>query len=437
MNEIAEYVIAKLKKQADDVIVQYDDAVVAQVKFSNNKVSTTQRWISSHISIFASFKKKTVATMILPDRKSADEVIRKLPKFASALSVNNDYYGISKGPFKYKDVQTFDKGLQDVDMCDVIEGSINSALKNGAERVSGIFETDVVHSSMIGTNGVEAEDSFTRAYFSIRSLCRNDGSGQYTSSGRRLIEIDCDDAAERSAETAFKSRKPSSIAEGKYDIFFEHLPAANLMENAANSASIFNVESGLSFFNNKLGKKVASENFSLVDDATLDWGISSRKFDDEGVPCRRTGIIENGILKNYLHNTSSAKKYKAKTTANAGILAPRPMNPIVKKGNLNKDEMICKIKKGLLVTNLWYTRFQNHTTGDFSTIPRDGIFLIEKGEIKGPVKGIRINDSMLRMLGSIGGISKDSRQMMGWELESPITVPQLIIKNVSITKSSE
>ncbi len=437
MKEMGEYVLKKLKKSADDVIVQCDESMVAQVKFSNNKVSTTQRWINSHISIFASFQKKTVATMIAPDKQSADNVIAKLPKFASSLSSNNDYHGLAEGPFKYNNFENFDRKIKDVDMCDVVSGSINSALENGAERASGVFETEIFHTFLLGTNNVEASDSFTRAYFSIRSLCKNDGSGQNTSSGRRLSDVDFKGAALSSSQTAVASMNPSQLDEGNYDVFFEHLPAANLLENAANSSSIFNVESGLSFFSNRLGKKVASESFCLNDDATVDWGINSRKHDDEGVPCKKTKIIENGVLKNYLHNTSSAFKYKTKTTASAGILAPRPINPIVEKGNLNKDDMICRINKGLLVTNLWYTRFQNYTSGNFSTIPRDGIFLIEKGKITRPIKGIRINDSMLRFLGNIIGISRDSRQMMGWELDSPITVPQLLVKNVAITKSSE
>jgi len=96
----------------------------------------------------------------------------------------------------------------------------------------------------------------------------------------------------------------------------------------------------------------------------------------EGVPTQKTGLIENGICKNYLHNTSSARRHKTESTGNAGLISPEPWNVVFEKGNSKFDDMMEGIKKGLLVTNVWYTRFANYHTGDFSTIPRDGCYLI-------------------------------------------------------------
>ena len=64
-------------------------------------------------------------------------------------------------------------------------------------------------------------------------------------------------------------------------------------------------------------------------------------------------------------------------------------------GDVSKDELFEDVKKGLYLTNTWYTRFQNYAKGDFSTIPRDGIFLIEKGKIKQSLKDLRISDNAL------------------------------------------
>ncbi|MBI2133229.1 TldD/PmbA family protein [Candidatus Woesearchaeota archaeon] len=437
MTDALDYAFRKLRKVSDDAIASLDETNIAQIKFSNNKVSTTQRWIASHITIFASIKNRTVSTIVSPEKKPIDKSIGRIVKFASSLAKNEDYHGIARGPFTYGKSQIFDKKLSKMDMADAVEASINEATTNGALRCSGVFEKEVLKITLKSTGGIDTRDEMTRAYFSIRSFSSKDASGHSVSASRNLKGLDFRKAAIESSTIALLARNPSTLEEGTYDIFFEHLPSANILENASNSSSMFNVEAGLSFFIGSLGKKVGSESLTMVDDATADWGINSRRFDEEGVPCKKTEIIKKGVLKTYLHNTSTASKYKTKTTANAGILAPRAINPVVEKGNFNKEEMLGKIKKGLIVTNLWYTRFQNQASGDFSTIPRDGIFLVENGRIKKPVKGIRINDNMLRMLRNITSASNEQRQIVGWEIESPITVPQILVRKVPITKSTE
>jgi PmbA protein len=88
------------------------------------------------------------------------------------------------------------------------------------------------------------------------------------------------------------------------------------------------------------------------------------------------------------------------------------------------------------VTNTWYTRFQNYAAGDFSTIPRDGIFLIENGEIKQSLKDIRLSDNALRLLGNITGISKERQHVHWWgEADPPSLSPYILMKDVQITTS--
>ena len=170
--------------------------------------------------------------------------------------------------------------------------------------------------------------------------------------------------------------------------------------------------------------------FTLEDDATLPTGFNSVSFDDEGVPTKKTTIIDKGILKTYLHNTSTAKKYKVETTANAGLISPKPFNVVFdcRKGD------IFDVKEGIYITNVWYTRFQNYSSGDFSTIPRDGAFLIKNGEIVQSLKGMRISDNMLDILKNIQCCNKKLWQIKSWEAEIPTFTPEVLVNNVSITK---
>jgi len=140
------------------------------------------------------------------------------------------------------------------------------------------------------------------------------------------------------------------------------------------------------------------------------------------------------VLKTYLHNTSTAKIFKAETSGNAGLVVPEAWNVELDPGSLSREEIFGEVRNGLYLTNTWYTRFQNYAVGDFSTIPRDGAFIIENGEIKGSIKDIRISDNALRMLGNITAISRERQHIHWWESQYPTLSPYILIKDVRITR---
>jgi PmbA protein len=128
--------------------------------------------------------------------------------------------------------------------------------------------------------------------------------------------------------------------------------------------------------------------------------------------------------------------FKTETTGNAGLVAPNAWSIEMDDGNISKDELFKEVEKGLYLTNTWYTRFQNYAKGDFSTIPRDGIFLIEKGEVKQSLKDIRLSDNALTLLNNIAGVSRERQHVHWWgEVDPPCLAPHVLVKNAHITKS--
>ena len=439
---IAEYLVKQLKKKgADDVVVSAATEQASQLKFSNSTISTTQTWHTDRLNVFISVGKRLVNTTLRElSNEAADDAVKKMIKFASAAVPNKEYMGIAAGPFKYKEIpDTYDPAIANLGdaAVDMLTASINVAHKNGAKRTAGVFETSVYSSYLLTSNNVEAEDRGTKAYFSMRAFVDKYASGHHICNARVLGKFTPDASAERAAVIAKQAVNPKPGVAGTYDIIFSPLPFANVLDNIGKAASIFNVESKLSCFAGKLGKKVGSENVNLVDDGTLPNGLESGKFDEEGVPTQKNVIIDKGVLKNYLHNTSTAKRHKTKTTANAGIISPNPFNLIFEKGNFNKEEMIRQVKRGLIVTNVWYTRFQNYENGDFSTIPRDGMFLVENGKVSGPVKELRISDNLIHILQNVVALGSEQESVYGWEVDIPTLTPPVLVKGVNVTKSVE
>ena len=430
-----------LKAGADDVVLLLDTQNSSQVKFSNNKVSVITNWDEGMLSVFVSAKNRLMSTNIKDlSEKTADKEVKRVMGILQVLPENKGYAGIFHGPAKYKKVEeTYDQKIAGIGdgSIDLVEGVINDALANGAKRTAGILEMSETSSLLVTSNDVEAEEKGTRAYLSMRALVDEYASGHQVSNSRTLAGLKLKECPKQAAETAVLAKNPEAGSSGKFDVVFGSLPFANLLAEVGMASSAFHVESGLSCLAGKLNKKVAGENVSLHDDATMPNGFFSCSFDGEGVPTQKNTIINEGVLMTYLHNTSTAQRHKTKTTANAGIIVPKPFNLVLENGNLNKDEMISTVKKGLLVTNTWYTRFNNYEKGDFSTIPRDAIFLIEDGKIKKPVKHIRISDNLVRLLKNIEEAGKDASQVMGWENELPVFTPPVLVRKVNITRSTE
>lgn len=212
--------------------------------------------------------------------------------------------------------------------------------------------------------------------------------------------------------------------------------AANLIQHVGQATSAFNVDAGLSFFAGQLGKKVAVDGFNLVDHGQVRNGVHSRSFDDEGVPTRSNVLIEGGVLKTYIHNSATAAKHGAEPTGNAGMIEPRLWNLEVGEGTYTLDEMIEETKRGIYVTNNWYTRFQSYATGEYSTLPRDAAWLVEGGALKHPVVGLRINGAIPRQLTSIDAIGRERKWVQWWEVEVPTLMPAIRVPSVRITKAT-
>ncbi len=436
MKELAKHILKKLiERGANDVVISLVNAYAKQIKFVNNEIVKTGTEYLKSLSVFANIKKKLVSTTLKNfSEKSADELVNNILNFSKNINEKEDYYGIAEGPFKYNKLSdVYEKDYNNVDLVDLTAKGINASLEN-AKRASGILEASNAKIYLITSDNVEAEHEGTHFYFSIRSFYDKESSGHKTISGRILKKFNAEKAGRESGLIARDAKSPIDGKTGKYDVILDPLASAPLLDNVGNSSSIFNVEAGTSFFINKLNKRVASNKLTLYDDPIYPNGLNSIAFDNEGFPTQKNTIIKNGILKTYLHNTSTAKKYKTKTTGNAGLVSPEPTNIVIENGKISREKLIKEIKNGLLITNVWYTRFTNYATGDFSTIPRDGIFAIKNGSINGSVKNIRISDNMLRILMNIKDKANDIQQIKSWEAEIPVIAPSILVKNVNITK---
>lgn len=175
---------------------------------------------------------------------------------------------------------------------------------------------------------------------------------------------------------------------------------------AVNGDSIYR---GASFLAGRLGEKIAGDNVTIIDDGSMRGGLGSSPFDGEGVPTRRTTVIERGVLKSYLLNSYAARKLGLKTTGNAarglaGNPGISPGNFFLEPGTRSAQQLLGDVGEGLFITE--FLGFGvNLVTGDFSR-GASGVW-IQNGELTYPVEEITVAGNLKDMLLNIGEIASD------------------------------
>jgi PmbA protein len=429
MHDLEKIQKALLKAGMDDIILQKYNAEESMLKFVDNKIVKTGVESGTSIHIFVAKDKKLVTTSIKEfDDNSINNTVSKLTSFIKNSQANKNYLGIPDNKFSYPKIEgLFDNKIRNIDEVDQVEAAINASLEN-AKRTSGTFQASIGKVFILTSKGIQREEDLSGLYLSLRALKNKEASGHQTGSSRIVSKFNAEEIGRKAGEIAKLSVNPKEGVSGKYNVVFSPLAFAPILDNIGEACSIFSVESGMSFFQDKLEQQLG--NFNLSDDGTLSNGFGSMSFDDEGHPTQKTEIVKEGIFKTFLHNTSSAQRHNTNSTGNAGIISPSPNNVILE----GKTGDPFDIKEGIYLTNVWYTRFQNYVTGDFSTIPRDGMFMIRNGEIAEPIKNLRVSENVLNLLKNIELFGKDKEQITSWEASTPSVMAPVLIKNVNLTK---
>lgn len=437
MEDIAARIVRKATKLGcQDAIADVVTNRSYQIRFARNETVISNRWREATASVFLVYDKKVLASDI-KDLSKVDEAVERLVKIARTSQQNPEYAGIARGPFRYARTRPDPKILALEEGSDYVEAAINGALSQGAKECAGSFWKYEDEHHLVTSNGAEGHDRRASLYLSIRALVSLESSGHGIACATKLSQFRPEKAGNKAGRVATLAKNPKGGKPGRYTIVFDPLIFGALIDQVAVRSSAWYVLAGLSPFGRKIGKRVASGAVTIVEDGSGD-SIARKRFDAEGVPTRKNTLVQKGILKTYLHNTSTAKRFKTRTTGNAGLINPEPHAVFVKPGDWTRDEIFSEVKDGLWLTNTWYTRYQSYVNGDLSTIPRDGIFRLRKGEIVEAWKDIRLTDNLIRLLKNVVALSDKAEQMMWWgEVSVPNFVPYALIKDVGITRSAE
>lgn len=383
----------------------------------------------------------SLATLSINGAREAYEWALKVAKMGMGERENVDFAKPSVGG-KMTSTSFLDgklEGLQGEELAELGKRMTSPALShdNRIYDCSGSITIVSYEFSVMNSNGINASDKGGYAYATLTSMSKD---GEHSSQGFDTLVtkkysslVDgVGKTGENSADMSVRSlgsRQPSS---GGYDMIFTPSCLASTMRNLGLMANGHRVRDGLSMFTESLGKEVASEVVNIVEDGRLEEGMHTCSVDDEGLPTRRTAIIERGVLKSFIHDSYTASKFGVQSTGNGlrvwtqvggSTLEGRrydfpptcsSANFMILAGDCGEDELVEDTKRGILVGWTRYERLLNGKTGVFTANARSGNFMIENGELKYPVHGFRIYDTYMNLLKSMDRIANRIEQKGHW-----------------------
>lgn len=219
------------------------------------------------------------------------------------------------------------------------------------------------------------------------------------------FDLDLREIGKKAADKVDSMRKTSEELTGEHPVVISQYALTQLIGFGLIPALIGeNVRKGKSVYKGKLGEKVASEELTIREDPTLDWGLGSGAFDDEGVISKNTPLVYEGVLENFLYDLKEASKSSSESTAN-GVRTGFKTPPETKLRNIvmrGEDKKLAELfpDQGIYVDGLLGAHTTNPVSGDFSVVTNP-VWRMENGERKGRIDGLMISGNIPDLLEEI------------------------------------
>ncbi len=354
--------------------------------------------------------------------------------FSSEKLLFHPEHYISETVEKIEPASFFDRGMKIIETLKHFDNRI---------KVNISFEKIFRHVSLLTSSGFcgDYEKNYYSQFLGTQLVTKDDifnvwngfSDSEFTGGDEKLIE-----------DTMFyveHGRNVVDIETGRYPVLFLPDSLTSLLKILCFSLNGYKIFQKFSPLHEKLGEAMFDDRFTMYDDKTMPGGENYLPFDDEGVPARKTVLVEKGIIKNFLLDLKYGNKLNMNSTGNSlrsnGMgdrnynYAPSiwPATVVVEPGNICSKELIENIDLGLLVKSTPPLSSEMSQNGDFSGTLTLG-YKIENGKIAGRVKNVVITGNIYKLLkNQLLAISSDRT----FSKTSEYKLPWMLFKDVDVT----
>lgn len=215
--------------------------------------------------------------------------------------------------------------------------------------------------------------------------------------------------AKEAARRAVRMLGAKKVKSAKVPVIFDPMMAASFIGGIAGAVNGDAVFKKSSFLASKLGQTIAPPTVTIVDDGLMPKGLATSPFDGEGVPTRRSALLDKGVLKTFLYDAFTARKANTRSTGNASrgyrsLPSIGTHNLYLEPGTRAPQALVKEVPNGFYVTTM-LGHGANLVTGEYSR-GANGLW-IENGELTRPVQEVTVAGNLLDMLSRIDGLGND------------------------------
>lgn len=313
----------------------------------------------------------------------------------------------------------FDPSLtpnQDV-LVDLLEGMIEGASSHPVEVTSGGAGISVQTLTLANSHGVYYSRTHSNVSASIEAIRGNSTGHEFGNS--YTLDLDPVAIGDRAGFLAAESFGGTDVTSGPYDVVLSPVAFAELLGAVLiPSLSGRNVHAGRSKFAQSMGQQVIDPALSILDDPFLERGLSSTRWDAEGVSTRKIAYIRDGILESFSYDLKTAYRYGQESTGNA-VRGGHGGAPAIGTHNIMVEgpRMDVMADEAIYVEDVVGAHTANPLSGDFS-VELTNPFRVSGGAYGTPVRKAMMSGNVFGMLADVAGLGKDDRVIGSFVLPS-------------------
>jgi PmbA protein len=298
---------------------------------------------------------------------------------------------------------------------------LEAAARAGSPRIARVRKASYgegwARTRLVNSNGLDLTDESTLVHCDVLAVAEDDDDEQLgweAQTGHFLRELDVLACGRVAAERAVRQLGARKVHTGRYRAVIEPTVVCEILDVLSESLLGENVAKGRSLLGSKIGQACMGRAVTLVDDGTHPQGAATSRFDAEGMPRRRTVLVEDGVLRGFLYDRFWGARAGACSTGNSdrGGFRGQPQlatsNLILMPGRDADTLALCReIGEGLLVSELIGIHTADPVSGDFS-LGASGQ-RVRGGQPGAPFAGVAVAGNLLGLLRSIVAVGAPLR----------------------------
>lgn len=417
VHEAVEKALAASK--SDECIVIGQESSTANLRWANNTV-TTNGVTSDNEILVISVKDKRVGSIgrnFFPEERIED-LVRESEDACDGKPQAEDYMPLLEGDAKANDwdAPVSQTGIEALDGLTSSLGPMLRKADTSDTKLFGYAEHRMVTTYLATSTGVRRRYDHQQGQVELNAKSPDFGRSVWTGQTTKdFSDVDLDTHFERLQQKMKWSEKTISLEPGQYEVLLEPSAVADMLLYAYWTSSARDADEGRSVFSapgggNRIGERMYADSVNIYSDAmekgyevapflVMPQSTSYFSLFDNGLESGRVDWVKDGTQNALITTRYWAEKTKGKPT-------PYVQNLIFPGDGPSLDDMISSTERALLVTCFWYIRVVDPQTLLLTGLTRDGVFLVEGGEVKGAVNNFRYNESPVDMLASVTEVGR-------------------------------